>query len=207
MPPGGATLPAHLLGHYPDRSLQPPHHALASSRSSRSGSSWNDRGGSFWSQHWSSGVATPGRRRILVFPVLLMLRSAGIPALCTTGTCNSDPLQPTGYRLLRHYDDHYPPPRGAGLHLNFPYPERRTRAQPGFRWSNGYSGSPTTSASSHDRRAVRRRVRLVRDSLHGPLPASLFDFIEGVFRWHNSASRPTPLLLITDRYPPFSLQP
>src|SRR6201995_205409 len=39
----------------------------------------------------------------------------------------------------------------------------------------------------------------------GRYPRSLFDFIEGVFRWHNRAAA-YPFLLIPDRSPPFSLQ-
>ena len=38
----------------------------------------------------------------------------------------------------------------------------------------------------------------------GHYPQSLFDFIEGVIRWHNRVGA-YAFLLVTDRYPPFSL--
>jgi len=40
----------------------------------------------------------------------------------------------------------------------------------------------------------------------GRYPRSLYDYIEGVIRWHNRVGA-YAFLLITDQYPPFSLQP
>ena len=42
--------------------------------------------------------------------------------------------------------------------------------------------------------------------LTGRYPRSLYDYIEGVIRWHNRVGA-YAFLLITDQYPPFSLQP
>ena len=38
----------------------------------------------------------------------------------------------------------------------------------------------------------------------GRYPRSIFDYIEGVIRWHNRVVG-YALILITDRYPPFAL--
>lgn len=37
-------------------------------------------------------------------------------------------------------------------------------------------------------------------------PRALFDFVEGVIRWHNRVIGYT-LILVTDQYPPFRLSP
>ena len=53
---------------------------------------------------------------------------------------------------------------------------------------------------------LRGDRRVVRDPVHRPLPAGLFDYVEGVTRWHNRVVG-YAFILVTDRYPPFSLRP
>jgi hypothetical protein len=40
----------------------------------------------------------------------------------------------------------------------------------------------------------------------GRYPRGIFDFIEGVIRWHNRVVG-YMLIMVTDRYPPFKLSP
>jgi hypothetical protein len=40
----------------------------------------------------------------------------------------------------------------------------------------------------------------------GRYPRGMYDFVEGVIRWHNGVSA-YALVLVTDRYPPFRLAP
>lgn len=40
----------------------------------------------------------------------------------------------------------------------------------------------------------------------GHYPRGMFDFVEGVFRWHNRVIA-YAFVLVTDQYPPFRLSP
>ena len=104
-------------------------------------------------------------------------------------------------------DDRYPSTdEQQAVHLDFPYPDAEhelSRGLPLVKWLL----------------AIRHYLALVFLTIGaliaavgawfailftGRYPRSLFNYIEGVLRWHN---RVGALLLITDRYPPFSLQP
>jgi Domain of unknown function (DUF4389) len=106
-------------------------------------------------------------------------------------------------------DDRYPSTdEEQAVHLDFPYPDVEqdlSRGLPLVKWLL----------------AIPHYVVLIFLTIGGLLaavcawfsilftgryPRSLFDFIEGVIRWHNRVAA-YALLLITDRYPPFSLQP
>ena len=56
------------------------------------------------------------------------------------------------------------------------------------------------------RRLLRGDRGLVRDPVHGRYPRGIFDYVEGVMRWHNRVVA-YAFILVTDEYPPFRLRP
>jgi hypothetical protein len=58
-----------------------------------------------------------------------------------------------------------------------------------------------TVGDGPDHHPRRRRAAVPRAV---PLPQGLFDFVEGVIRWHNRVIA-YAWVLVTDRYPPFRL--
>ncbi|MBV8944068.1 MAG: DUF4389 domain-containing protein [Solirubrobacterales bacterium] len=106
-------------------------------------------------------------------------------------------------------DDRYPSPDDQqSVHLDFPYPDAEhelSRGLPLVKW---------LLAIPHYIVLFFLTIGVVLAAIGawfailitGRYPHSLFDYAEGVIRWHNRVGA-YAFLLITDRYPPFSLQP
>ncbi len=168
-------------------------------------------GGSFGSSTGGSGVRYAGGGvGILVFPVLLMLLfRRKYPRWWYDWN-----LQLTRFtnRIAVYFalmDDHYPSTdEEQAVHLNFPYPDAERELSQGLPLIKWLLAIPhyivlfflTIGALLA---AVCAWFAIL---FTGRYPRSLFDFIEGVFRWHNRVAA-YALLLITDVYPPFSLHP
>jgi len=106
-------------------------------------------------------------------------------------------------------NDRYPSTdEQQSVHLNFPYPnaeEDLSRGLPLVKW---------LLAIPHYVVLFFLTIGAVFAAIFawfailftGRYPRSLFDYVEGVLRWQNRVGA-YAFLLITDRYPPFSLQP
>jgi Domain of unknown function (DUF4389) len=106
-------------------------------------------------------------------------------------------------------DDHYPSTdEQQAVHLEFPYPDAEhdlSRDLPLFKW---------LLAIPHYVMLFFLMIGVLFAAIGawfailftGRYPRSLFDYIEGVIRWANRVGA-YAFLLITDRYPPFSLSP
>ena len=106
-------------------------------------------------------------------------------------------------------DDHYPSTDNEqSVHLDFPYPDAEhelSRGLPIVKWLLVIPHYVVLFFLTVGA-LVAVVIAWFAVLFTGRYPRSLFDFIEGVIRWHNRVGA-YALLLITDRYPPFSLQP
>jgi hypothetical protein len=106
-------------------------------------------------------------------------------------------------------DDRYPSTdQEQAVHLDFPYPDAEhdlSQGLPLVKW---------LLAIPHYIVLIFLTIGAIFAAIFawfailftGHYPPSVFAYIEGVIRWHNRVAA-YALLLITDRYPPFSLQP
>ena len=167
-------------------------------------------GGSFGANAGGSGARYAGGGiGILVIPVLLMLLfRKKYPRWWYDWNLQ---LARFTNRIAVYFalmDDSYPSTdEEQAVHLNFPYPDAEhdlSRGLPIVKW---------LLAIPHYIVLFFLTIGALFAAIFawfailftGRYPRSLFDYIEGVFRWHNRVAA-YAFLLITDRYPPFSLQ-
>ena len=211
MPPGsGHNYPLTFSVDYPDRTLNRlstafriftiiPIAILAATL----------EGGSFGSQAGADGVRyVGGGIGVLFIPVLLMLLfRRKYPRWWYDWN-----LQLTRFtnRIAVYFalmDDRYPSTdEEQAVHLNFPYPDAEHELSQGLplvKWLLAIPHYVVLFFLSIG--AILAAIFAWFAILFtGRYPPSIFDYIEGVIRWHNRVAA-YAILLITDRYPPFSL--
>jgi Domain of unknown function (DUF4389) len=212
MPPGGGyQYPLTFSVDYPDRSLNRLTTALriftiipiAILAATLEGGSFEHAGGS-GARYAGGGIG------LLVLPVLLMLLfRKKYPRWWYEWN-----LQLTRFsnRIAAYFalmDDRYPSTdEEQAVHLTFRYPDAMndlSRGLPLIKWLLAIPHYVVlfflTIAALFA--AIFAWFAIL---VTGHYPRSMFEFIEGVFRWHNRVAA-YAFLLITDRYPPFSLRP
>ncbi len=211
-PSGGYDYPLTFSVDYPDRSLNRlttafriltiiPMAILAATL----------EGGSFGASAGGSGVRYAGGGiGILFIPVVLMLLfRKKYPRWWYDWNLQ---LARFSNRIAVYFalmDDRYPSTdEQQAVHLDFPYPDAEhglIRGLPLIKW---------LLAIPHYIVLIFLTIAALLGTVAawfailftGRFPRPLFEFVEGVLRWHNRVSA-YALLLITDRYPPFSLRP
>ncbi|MGN6167835.1 MAG: DUF4389 domain-containing protein [Solirubrobacteraceae bacterium] len=168
-------------------------------------------GGGFASNAEGSGASyAAGGLGILVVPVALMiLFRKRYPVWWYDWNLQ---LARFSNRILVYFalmDDRYPSTEDQqSVHLDFPYPDVEhdlSRGLPLVKWLLAIPHYVVLFFLTIGA-VVAGIIAWFAVLFTGRYPRRLFDFIEGVIRWQNRVGA-YAFLLITDRYPPFSLQP
>ena len=156
-----------------------------------------------------AGAAAGGGIGLLVIPVLLMiLFRQKYPRWWFDWNLELMRFSARVGVYLALMEDRYPSTdEHQAVHLDFPYPDARNdlnRWLPLVKW---LLAIPHYVVLFFLGIAALFAVIVAWFAIlfTGRYPRSLFDFIEGVIRWHNRVAA-YAFLLVTDRYPPFSLQ-
>jgi hypothetical protein len=168
-------------------------------------------GGGFGSQAGGEGVRYAGGGiGILVIPVLLMLLfRKKYPRWWYDWNLQLSRFSNRIVAYLALMDDRYPSTdEQQAVRLEFPYPDAEhdlSRGLPLVKWLLAIPHYVVLFFLSIGAlfAAIFAWFAIL---FTGRYPPSLFEFIEGVLRWHNRVGA-YAFLLITDRYPPFSLRP
>jgi hypothetical protein len=169
-------------------------------------------GGNGWDWDWnnssSTRTAAVGAGGLLFFgPLLLILFRQKYPRWWFDWNLE---LQRFGNRVVAYLallDDRYPATdQHQSVHLDYPYPDVErdlNRWMPLVKW---LLAIPHYIVLFFLDIAALVVVIVVWFAIlfTGRYPRGLFDFVEGVIRWHNRVIA-YALVLVTDRYPPFSL--
>ncbi len=110
------------------------------------------------------------------------------------------------YTLLM--DDRYPSTDDEqGVRLNFPYPNAETELDRGMPLVKWFLAIPhyIVLIFLHIGVFFTALIAWFAILFTGRYPRGLFDYVEGVLRWHNRVIG-YAITLVTDKYPPFSLK-
>jgi hypothetical protein len=211
VPPGGGhNYPLTFSVEYPDRSLDRLSSALrifwvipiAILAASIEGGSFGSSAGGQGFRYAGGGIG------ILVVPVVLMLLfRKKYPRWWYDWNLQLARFSNRIAVYIALMDDRYPSTdEQQAVHLNFPYPNAEHDLERGLPLIKWFLAIPhyIVLIFLDIGALVAAIIAWFAILFTGRYPRSLFDYIEGVIRWHNRVGA-YAFLLITDRYPPFSL--
>ncbi len=208
---GGRSYPLTFSVDYPDRALNRLTTAfrilmgipIAILAATLEGGSFGVHTGGTGARYAGGGIG------ILVIPVLLMLLfRKKYPRWWYDWNLQLTRLSSRIAVYFALMDDRYPSTdEEQAVHLNFPYPDAEgdlSRGLPLVKW---LLALPHYVVLFFLTIAALLTIIVAWFAIlfTGRYPRSLFDFVEGVFRWHSRVAA-YAFLLITDQYPPFSLR-